>query len=73
MIAYIELQFVGTNAETYANSIQFFPKRQDVLDNLVDCEGVIMLDDFKVRTSDFMQQGLNTVFSYNVNFKIEWI
>lgn len=72
MIAYIELQFVGANAETYANSIQFFPKRQDVLDNLVDCEGVIMLDDFKVFVSDFSQEGLNTVFSYNVNMKITW-
>jgi|WetSurMetagenome_2_1015567.scaffolds.fasta_scaffold377704_2 hypothetical protein len=71
-IARIELQFIGTRAEEYANSIQFFPERQDVIDELQDCEGVIMRSDFKVYPTDYIQEGLNSVLSFNTNFKIEW-
>jgi hypothetical protein len=71
-IAKIELQFIGVRAEEYANSIQFFPDRQDVVDELEDCEGVVMQNDFKVYPTDYIQDGLNSVLSWNVNFKIEW-
>jgi hypothetical protein len=71
-IASIELQFIGKRAEEYANSIQFFPERQDVMDELVDCEGVIMRTDFKVYTTDYIQDGLNSILAFNTNFKIEW-
>ena len=72
MIASIELQFIGKRAEQYAQSIQFFPKRQDVMDELENCEGVIMQNDFKVYPSNYIQDGLNSILAFNVNFKIEW-
>lgn len=71
-IAEIELQFIGKRAEEYAGSIQFFPQRSDIRSELEDCGGVIMLNDFRAYPSDYILDGLNTVISWNVNFKIEW-
>jgi len=71
-IAQIELQFIGQNAELYANSVKFFPERQDVSDQLSDCEGVIMNDDFRAVPNTYYQEGLNIVYAYNVNLRIEY-
>ena len=72
MIAKIEMQFVGTRAEEYANSIIYFPCRKDVSEQLEECEGVIMLKNFEVITTDFYQDGNNDILSYLTNFSIAW-
>lgn len=71
-IAKIELQFVGTRAEEYANSVEYFPFRSDVDNELTDCEGVVMLKNFEVITTDFYQDGKNDILSYITNFNIAW-
>jgi hypothetical protein len=72
-IATVDLQFVGTRAESLANGISFWLLRDDVKIQLETVSGKLMADDWEVKTADFFQDGNNNILSYNVRIRIMWL
>jgi len=67
------LQIVGRQAEDWAESVSHWLNRQSVLDNLVELDAMLLADGLgRVETSVYSQDGLNTVWAYNVYFTVEW-
>lgn len=71
-IATIDLQFVGPDSEQIANSISFWPLREDVKLALENVQGTILPTDMIARSNNFNQDGNNTVIAWNVTIKIKW-
>ncbi len=72
-IASVELQFVGPQSEELAQSVSMWPLRSDVKQQLEAVHGSIMFEDFTAISSDFYQEGNNTVVAWNVpDVKILW-
>ena len=65
-IATVELQFVGPDSETLAQSVALWPLRGDVRSALAGVHGSIMQEDMTAISSDFYQEGNNTVLAWNV-------
>lgn len=72
-IADIELQFVGPDSETLAQSVCMWPMRADVQAQFKSVQGAVMYDDFNAVSSFFAQEGANTVTAWNVNFRVLWM
>lgn len=72
-IADVELQFIGPDSETIAQSVCMWPLRADVKAQLKTVQGAVMYDDMTAVSSVFAQDGLNTVTAWNVNVRILWI
>ena len=72
-IAIIDLQFVGPQAETLAQSVAYWPNRADVAEALAEVQGAIMYTDMEARSSTFYQDGANNVLAWNVSIRIHWI
>lgn len=71
-IATIDLQFVGPQAETLANSVALWPLRGDVAEQFAQVHGAIMRRDMSADSSFFYQEGNNTVTAWNVTISILW-
>ena len=72
-LAQIDLQFVGPQAETIAQSVALWPARTDVAEALAEVQGAIMYTDMEARSSTFYQDGANNVLAWNVSIRIHWI
>jgi hypothetical protein len=67
----VRLQIVGKQAEVMAQSIINWPNRMDVLDALEALGAQPILEGFgKYTVTDFFQEGGNTVWAYNVTFRL---
>lgn len=71
-IATIDLQFVGPQSESIAQSITMWPLRSDVSEALSTVQGSIMYTDGEAVSSNFYQAGSNNVMAWNVTIKILW-
>ena len=71
-IVTIDLQFVGPQSETIAQSITMWPLRQDVSEVLSKVQGSIMYTDAEAKSSNFYQSGNNNVVAWNTTIKILW-
>ena len=71
-IAEIDLQFVGPQSEELANSVAMWPLRSDVKAQFETVHGAIMNDQYDAISSNFMQDGNNTVLAWNVSIKVLW-
>lgn len=72
-IAEIELQIVGKDSERIAQSLSTWTLRADVKEALAEVHGSIVYEDLTATSSDFYQDGRNTVVAWNVpNMKILW-
>ena len=71
-IAEIDLQFVGPRSEELANSVAMWPLRSDVKAQFQTVQGAIMNGEFDAVSSNFMQDGNNTVLAWNVSFRVLW-
>ena len=69
-IATIDLQFVGPDSETLANSVALWPLRSDVADEFRKVRGAIMNDGLEADSSPFWQEGDNAVTAWNVTIKV---
>ncbi len=72
-IATIDLQFVGPQSETVAQSVALWPHRADVASALAEVQGAIMYTDMEARSSNFYQEGANTVLAWNTSIKVHWV
>ena len=72
MVADVDLQFVGINAEDYAQSVTHWDTRSDVHKIFDAVEGQLMLTKRRVVSVPYWQDGANTIFSFNVSFKLLW-
>ena len=71
-IAEIDLQFVGPKSEELANSVSMWPLRSDVKAQFQTVQGAIMNGEYDAVSSNFYQEGGNTVLAWNVSFKVLW-
>lgn len=71
-IATIDLQFVGPRSEELANSVAMWALRGDVAEQFAQVHGAIMNDEYDAISSNFMQDGNNTVLAWNVTFQVLW-
>lgn len=71
-IATIDLQFVGENAEEIAQSVAFWSLREDVQREFAKVRGALMYGGMQAQSSPFFQDGLNTVFAWNVTIRVAW-
>jgi hypothetical protein len=72
-IASIELQFVGPRSEELAQSVALWPLRGDVQAQFAQIKGSVMYSDYTAVSSDFYQDGLNTVVAWNIpDLRVLW-
>jgi hypothetical protein len=71
-IAEIDLQFVGPKSEELANSVAMWPLRSDVKAQFQTVQGAIMNGEYDAVSSNFYQEGGNTVLAWNVSFRVLW-
>jgi hypothetical protein len=71
-IADIDLQFIGPRSEELANSVAMWPFRSDVKAQFQQVHGAIMTDEYDAISSNFYQQGANTVMAWNVTISVLW-
>lgn len=71
-ITSIDLQFVGPQSEDIANSVAFWPMRDDVKEELKKIHGALLNDDLTARSSPFYQDGSNGVTAWNVTIRVIW-
>lgn len=72
-ISKCRLQFVGRQAEEWAESVSLWLSRDDVLNLLVERDAMILADGLGAcEVSNYYQGGLNNVLAYNVSFNVEW-
>ena len=71
-IAEIDLQFVGPQSEELANSVAMWPLRSDVKAQFQTVQGAIMNGEYDAVSSNFYQEGANTVLAWNVSLRVLW-
>ncbi len=71
-IAEIDLQFVGPQSEALANSVSMWPFRSDVKAQFKTVHGAIMNDEYDAISSNFSQDGNNTVLAWNTTIRVLW-
>ncbi len=72
-IADIELQFIGPQSETLAQSVCLWPLRSDVKEKFAGVQGAVMYDDYSAVSSYFGQDGMNSITAWNVSFRVLWV
>lgn len=73
MIGKLELQIVGPDAETLAQSVSLWLGRDDVISLWDTYQAQLCADGLgEYNTSNFIQDGDNSVLAYNVNINIQW-
>lgn len=72
-ISKCRLQFVGRQAEEWAESVSLWLSREDVMELLVERDAMLLADGLgALEVSNYYQGGLNNVLAYNVSFNVEW-
>lgn len=71
-VATIDLQFVGVNAEQWAQSVCLWDSRDDVADAFLPVSGQLMQRKRNVVAVPYWQDGGNTIFSFNVTIQVVW-
>lgn len=69
-IVTIELQFVGAKAEEVALTLMHWNSRTDVHEALAVVSGQPLDEEVKIVQSVYKQDGLNTIYAYNVKRRI---
>lgn len=70
MLATIDLQFVGPQAEDIASTVCLWPMREDVKEAFQEIRGAILPDNLGAVTANFYQDGDNNVQSWNVQIRV---
>ncbi len=68
--AMIHLQFIGTEAESFARSVLHWDVRQDVMGILARFDGQLMYDSRRIVQSMYYQDGANSTQAYNIFVKM---
>lgn len=68
-LAKVHLQFIGKDAEKLAKSILFWDERQDVADALHRFAGQLMYEKRRVIPTPYYQDGQNSTFALNIDFR----
>ena len=71
-IADIDLQFVGPQSEELANSVAMWPLRSDVKKEFEKVHGAVLNDEYDAISSNFYQEGANTVMAWNTTIRVQW-
>ena len=71
-IADIDLQFVGAKSEELANSVSFWNLRGDVKSAFAAVQGSVLYDEKTAISSDFYQDGNNTIVAWNTSIRVLW-
>ena len=71
-IADIDLQFVGPQSEELANSVAMWPLRSDVKKEFEKVHGAVLNDAYDAISSNFYQEGANTVMAWNTTVRVQW-
>lgn len=71
-ISTIDLQFVGPQAEAIANTVCFWPMRNDVKEAFKEVRGAILPGRLDAISAQFWQDGANNILSWNVTIRVLW-
>lgn len=72
-LAKIELQFVGEGSEEVAQSVAMWSLRGDVKSEFEKIHGSIQYENLSTFSTDFYQDGLNSVIAWNVSdLRVLW-
>lgn len=71
-VATIDLQFVGVNAEQWAQSVCLWDSRDDVAEAFLPVSGQLMNRKRNVVAVPYWQDGGNTILSFNVTIYVVW-
>lgn len=71
-VSIIDLQFVGPQAETIANSVSHWPMRADVAEAFKTVRGSVLNTVSEAVSSNFYQDGVNNVVAWNVSIEVLW-
>lgn len=72
-LAKIELQFVGEKSEEVAQSVAMWSLRNDVKSEFEKVHGSILYENLSAFSTDFFQDGLNSVIAWNISdLRVLW-
>lgn len=66
----VRIQFIGKNAEKWADSLMFWDNREDIQPLLLDYDSQLLLGDRDIITVPFQQDGYNGEMSYLASLSI---
>lgn len=70
LLSSVKIQFVGKNAQKWANSTLFWDERTDVQDNFADYHAQLLPSDRTITSVPFQQDGYNGEMSYLASFDV---
>ena len=70
LLSSVKIQFVGKNAQKWANSTLFWDERTDVQDNFAEYQSQLLLSDRTITSVPFQQDGYNGEMSYLASFDV---
>ena len=70
LLSSVKIQFVGKDAQKWANSTLFWDERTDVQDNFADYHAQLLLSDRTITSVPFQQDGYNGEMSYLASFDV---
>ena len=70
LLSSVKIQFVGKNAQKWANSTLFWDERTDVQDNFADYQSQLLPSDRTITSVPFQQDGYNGEMSYLASFDV---
>lgn len=70
LLSSVKIQFVGKNAQKWANSTLFWDERLDVQDNFAEYHAQLLPSDRTITSVPFQQDGYNGEMSYLASFDV---
>lgn len=70
LLSSVKIQFVGKDAQKWANSTLFWDERTDVQDNFADYHAQLLPSDRTITSVPFQQDGYNGEMSYLASFDV---
>ena len=70
LLSSVKIQFVGKNAQKWANSTLFWDERLDVQDNFAEYQSQLLPSDRTITSVPFQQDGYNGEMSYLASFDV---
>ena len=70
LLSSVKIQFVGKNAQKWANSTLFWDERLDVQDNFAEYHAQLLPSDRTIASIPFQQDGYNGEMSYLASFDV---
>ena len=70
LLSSVKIQFVGKNAQKWANSTLFWDERLDVQDNFAEYQSQLLLGNRTITSIPFQQDGYNGEMSYLASFDV---